>query len=139
VNDFVSGEIEHAVYTAWKKEQPDVIILEGQGSLLNPAYPGGFELLAAGRPDFVILQHAPRRTEYDGFPGYALHPLVHQIQAIELISEKKVLAITLNHEEMDRQEISEACANIKKETGIPAFDVLEFGTDELIKRIKPFI
>ena len=49
-----------------------VPLLEGQGSLMNPAYPGGFELLAAGRPDAVVLQHAPAREEYDGFELPAL-------------------------------------------------------------------
>ena len=57
INDFVSGEIEHAVVSAFRNEDPDVIVIEGQGSLMNPAYPGGFEILAAGRPDYVILQH----------------------------------------------------------------------------------
>ena len=93
INDFVSGEIEHAVVSAYKNEKPDVIVIEGQGSLMNPAYPGGFEILAAGRPDYVILQHAPSRKEYDGFPGYPLHPLKRQIEAIEMISGKKVIAI----------------------------------------------
>ncbi len=139
VNDFVSGEIEHAVHEAWRVEKPDVIILEGQGSLMNPAYPGGFELLAAGRPDFVILQHAPARAEYDGFPGYKLHPLNHQILAIEILSGKKVVAVTLNHEGMDRPGIMKACNEIKKEHRIPAFDVLEFGAGELVNLIKPRI
>ncbi len=139
INDFVSGEIEHAVYEAWKNEQPDAIILEGQGSLMNPAYPGGFELLAAGRPDYVILQHAPKRLEYDGFPGYLLHPLDHQIKAIEFISGKKVIAITVNHEEMIPSEIPVACRLITEQTGLPAFDVLYDGPEELIKIILPHI
>lgn len=137
VNDFVSGEIEHAVYEAWKNENPHVIILEGQGSLLNPAYPGGFELLAAGRPDFVILQHAPGRIYYDGFPGYRIQQLNHQIQAIEIISGTEVRAITLNHEGMDKEEISRECKKILKETGIPAFDVLENGASDLVDLLKP--
>lgn len=37
VNDFVSGEIEYAVWSAWNHSQPDVIVIEGQGSLMNPA------------------------------------------------------------------------------------------------------
>ena len=49
---------------------------------MNPAYPGGFEILAAGRPDVVILQHAPSRKDYDGFPGYPLHPVEKQIEAL---------------------------------------------------------
>jgi len=133
INDFISGEIEHHIVEAWKNENPDVIVLEGQGSLLNPAYPGGFELLAAGRPDFVILQHAPKRVEYDGFPGIALHPLKKQIDAIEMISGKKVAAITINHENMKDEEIMPACEKIFKETGIPAFDVLKHGSADLMK------
>ncbi len=139
INDFVSGEIEHAVHEAWKNEDPDVIILEGQGSLLNPAYPGGFELLAAGRPDFVILQHAPKRKEYDGFPGYALHPLQKQIEAIEIISEKKVIAITINHENMNDYEIRKEASKIEKEFGIPAIDILKSGPDDLLKVLAPLI
>ena len=65
VNDFVAGEIEHAVWTAWTEQRADVIVIEGQGSLMHPAYPGGFEILAAARPDSVVLQHAPARAEYD--------------------------------------------------------------------------
>ena len=133
INDFISGEIEHHIVEAWKNEKPDVVVLEGQGSLLNPAYPGGFELLAAGRPDFVILQHAPKRTEYDGFPGIPLHPLKKQIEAIEMISGKKVAAITINHENMKDEEIQPECDKIFKETGIPAFDVLKHGSARLMK------
>ncbi len=139
INDFVSGEIEHAVHEAWKNEKPDIIVLEGQGSLMNPAYPGGFELLAAGRPDFVILQHAPKRIEYDGFPGYILHPLDHQIKAIEFISGRKVIAITVNHEGMKPSEIPEACEQIAHQTGLPAFDVLHDGPDGLMQTIQRLI
>lgn len=136
INDFVSGEIEHAVVSAFENEEPDVIVIEGQGSLMNPAYPGGFEILAAGRPDFVVLQHAPKRLEYDGFPGYKLHSLKKQISAIETISGKKVIAITVNHEGMTKEEILPACEEITKQTGLPAFDVLAHGVDDLIELLE---
>lgn len=139
INDFVSGEIEHAVYEAWKNESPDLLVIEGQGSLMNPAYPGGFEILAAGRPDYVIVQHAPKRVEYDGFPGYALHPIKEQIHAIEMISGKKVIAITVNHEDMTKEEILPACAKITEETGLPTFDVLEMGAEKLVALLKTLL
>lgn len=139
VNDFVSGEIEHAVWSAWREQQPRVIVIEGQGSLMNPAYPGGFEILAAGRPDVVILQHAPARKEYDGFPGYPLHPLPVQIQAVELLSGKPVAAITINHEELSKEEIPQICGLIEKETGRPAFDALSDGGKGLAQFIMPFL
>ena len=136
VNDFVSGEIEHAVHQAWIHESPDLIVIEGQGSLLNPAYPGGYEILAAGRPDFIVLQHAPRRKEYDGFPGYPIQNLKHQIEAIEIISGKKVIAITINHEGMAREDISKECKRVEEESGLPAFDTLEHGALELMELVK---
>ena len=124
VNDFVAGEIEHAVCTAWREQRPDAILLEGQGSLLHPAYPGGFEILAAGRPDAVILQHAATRREYDGFPGWTIHPLDKQIRAIELVSDKPVVAIALNTEGLSPEEVDPSCARLTAETGLPAFNPL---------------
>jgi uncharacterized NAD-dependent epimerase/dehydratase family protein len=135
INDFVSGEIEHAVWSAWNDSHPDIIIIEGQGSLLNPVYPGGFEILAAGRPNAIILQHAPKRKYYDGFSGYNIHSLEKQIQSLEMISEKPVIAITINHEEIKNLEIDEICKKISKETGLLCIDVLTHGSDELIKVI----
>lgn len=131
VNDFVTGEIEHAVWRAWEERRPEVVVVEGQGSLMNPAYPGGFEILAAARPDVVVLQHAPARAEYDGFPGYALHPLPVQIEAIELVSGRPVVAVTVNHEGLEEDEVAAACARIRAETGLPALDPLLEGPDEL--------
>ena len=127
ISDFVAGEVEHAVWSAWNEERPEVIIVEGQGSLLNPAYPGGFEILAAARPDIIVLQHAPARSEYDGFPGYPMHPLERQIAALELISERPVVAVTLNHEGLDPDAIPGVCAELSEQTGLPVFDVLRDG------------
>ena len=135
INDFVAGEIEHAIWKAWNEARPDVIVIEGQGSLLNPAYPGGFEILAAGRPDVVVLQHAPIRKEYDGFPGYLLHPLGKQIEAIEMISGKPVVAITVNHEGIAAAEVPAVCQSILEETGLPACDVLLDGADTIVKAL----
>ena len=139
VNDFVAGEIEHAVWRAWRDRSPDVILLEGQGSLMNPAYPGGFELLAAGRPQVVVLQHAPARKEYDGFPGFPIHPLPDQIRAVELLSGKPVVAVTVNHEGLTRKEARAACQAIREETGLPAHDVLLDGGEPLVESIRPWL
>ncbi len=132
ISDFMAGEIEHAVWSAWNDLHPDVIVIEGQGSLMNPAYPGGYEILAAARPNAVIMQHAPARVDYDGFPGYPIHPLETQIRAVELISSKPVVAVTINHEGLNPDQTREACERIRQRTGLPTCDVLLDGADSLI-------
>jgi len=137
INDFISGEIEHAVWSAWSEARPAAIVIEGQGSLMNPAYPGGYEILAAGRPEVVLMQHAPARLEYDGFPGYPLHPLETQIRAVELVSGKPVVAVTVNHERLAPPDVARECERIQRATGLPAVDVLLDGADTLVEVLRP--
>jgi len=135
INDFLAGEIEHAVLQAWDEQRPEVIVLEGQGSLMNPAYPGGYELLAAGRPHAVLLQHAPGRVDYDGFPGHRMHPLEHQIRAVEVVSGVPVVGITLNHEGLDAAGIEQAEREIADATGLPCVDALVRGGAPLVEML----
>jgi len=139
VNDFVAGEIEHAVLRAWDEKKPEVIVIEGQGSLMNPAYPGGFEILAAGRPDIIVLQHAPARREYDSFPGFPIQPLAQQIEVIELLSGKPVVAVTINHENLPSEQVPLVCSTIEQVAGLPAFDVLRDGPQGLIAFLAAFL
>ncbi|MDO9537851.1 MAG: DUF1611 domain-containing protein [Thermoplasmata archaeon] len=139
INDFVSGEIEHAVWSCWKDENPDVIVIEGQGSLMNPAYPGGFEILAAGRPDVVIMQHPPARKEYDGFPGYILHPLDVQIEAVELLGGKPVIGIAVNNEDIAPEDIPRVVEETGKSVNLPAIEPLTQGADVLVEALRPYL
>lgn len=136
INDFIPGELEHAILNAWGEQRPEVMVIEGQGSLMNPAYPGGFEILAACRPDMVVLQHAPSRKEYDGFPGFALHSLDHQIRAIEFISGRPVVAVAINHEGISRDRVPELCRSIANETALPVFDPVLQGAGTMIPIIR---
>jgi uncharacterized NAD-dependent epimerase/dehydratase family protein len=139
VNDFVAGEIEHAIWTAWSETGADVLVIEGQGSLMNPAYPGGFEIMAAGRPDAVIMQHAPARKEYDGFPGYPVHALEDQIRAVEFLYRKPVVAVTINSENLDSKALPAVCKDIENRTGLPALDVLRNGAGQVVVALRPHL
>jgi uncharacterized NAD-dependent epimerase/dehydratase family protein len=136
INDFVAGEIEHAVHQAWVEARPQVILLEGQGCLTNPAFPGGFELLAAGRPQAIILQHAPRRRYYDGFPGYPLAGVERERAIIELLSQRPVVAITINHEDMKPEEIEATVAEYERRYGVAAADPLVHGVDKIVAALE---
>ncbi len=65
------------------------------------------------------------------FPGYKIHPLEKQIHAIEIISDKPVVAITLNHEKLSERDIIKEIDKIKKKVKLPVFDLLRNDADEL--------
>ena len=67
-NDFVSGELEHAIVTCYQEQQPDLIFVEGQSALQNPTGPCGAEFLCSGKADGVVLQHAPGRKYFGDDP-----------------------------------------------------------------------
>lgn len=124
VNDFVTGEIEHAVWSAWAGAGPPILVIEGQGTLIHPAYPGGFEILGAARPTAVILQHAPGRKELEGFEGIPVaHPSRH-IEVIRIVSGTPTIAITMSREGLAPTEYADAAAVLARETGLPIFDPL---------------
>ena len=85
-----------------------------------------------------VLQHAPARLEYDGFPGDAMHPIEREIEALELISERPVVAITLNHEEIEAAEIPAVCDRLSSALDLPVFDVLRDGADGLAALVAEF-
>ncbi|HEY3124082.1 MAG TPA: DUF1611 domain-containing protein, partial [Thermoanaerobaculia bacterium] len=66
-NDFVGGELEHAILSCARELSPQVIFLEGQSSLRNPSGPCGSELILSGGARGVVLQHAPGRVLFEGF------------------------------------------------------------------------
>lgn len=136
VNDFVSGEIEHQVLRAFDAERPDVIVIEGQGCLTHPAYPGGFEILAGAHPDGVVLQHAPARAHYDGFPDFPLAGVEREMTIIHLLSDRPVVAITLNHEGLTEDEARDQAEGYRRRFGIPCCDPLRDGVEPILEELR---
>ncbi len=125
INDFIPGGLEKVTVDAWREERPEVMLIEGQGSVLHPAYPGSFEIIGACRPDAIILQHAPKREFFDGFPQVRIPDLDRYIRILELLSGKKVIAISLNSENMSRDEVKNEMEALERRMGIPVFDPLK--------------
>ncbi len=120
INDFVSGAIESEAVAVWKERHPDFILFEGQGSVVHPAYPGSFEIIAAGRPDAIILQDAPGRKYMDGFEKYPMPDVGKVIQILELLSGKRVIAITLNSQNLTTEQLNSVAKEYETKYRIPA-------------------
>ena len=135
VNDFLTGEIEHVTWSAWKDEDPDIIVLEGQGGLTHPGYPGGYELICGGRVKGVILQHAPGRAFLDGFPQYPMGDPARDIAIAETLSGHPLVAITLNHENLTREDVEGWKKRLGERFGKPVTDVLWDGPGPLVETV----
>ena len=70
LNDFISGEMEHAIVQCWEEAKPDIVFIEGQSSLRNPSGPAGAEWIVSAAADGVVLQHNPARKQYKDMEYY---------------------------------------------------------------------
>lgn len=139
LNDFISGEIEHAVVSCDKSENPELILLEGQSSLRNPSGPGGSEFLLSGNAKGVILQIAPEREYFEGFEE--LNAFLPSAQEeIELIQQygSEVLALTLYHQDIDPDVLSNHREKLENDLQIPVVSPLTQGVDQLFKVIHDY-
>jgi hypothetical protein len=59
--------------------------------------------------------------------------LESEIELIEFVSGAKVIAITLNHEDMTDVEIDDAVMEYESRFGLPTTDVLIHGCDKIIE------
>jgi len=135
-NDFVSGELEHAIVSCYQEVSPDIIFLEGQSALQNPTGPCGAEFLLSGRADGVILQHAPGRKYFGDEPLLGeIPPLETELELIRLYGSKTI-AITLNTKELTPSKADKVQAEYLQKYGIPVFQPLKEGVHEVISLIQ---
>jgi len=139
LNDFISGELEHAIVSCWKETNADVILVEGQSALRNPSGPCGSELLVSGNAKHVILVHAPKRKYYDHLQAWgAIHPLASEIELIKLYGSK-VIAVALNTEGCTGEEAFDFQMKFESELQLPVLLPLQQGVEKIIPLIKSLI
>ncbi len=140
LNDFISGEIEHAIVECYKNENPDVVFIEGQSSLQNPTGPCGSEFLISADADAVILQHAPTRVYFHGTEGYKrkIPTLEQEIALIEMYGVK-TMAVTVNAENMTLEEARKYQKEKQETLGIPVILPLEDGVNTLANSIAELV
>ncbi len=136
LNDFVAGELEHAIVSCWKEAKPDLILLEGQSSLRNPSGPCGSEFLISGNAKQVVLIHAPNRKHFDDDAVWGEIPSVKsEIEIIEKFGST-VIALALNTAGLSREEALKYKNNYQASLVIPVVMPLEEGVTDIISEIK---
>jgi uncharacterized NAD-dependent epimerase/dehydratase family protein len=137
VNDFVSGELEHAILTCERESAPDVMIVEGQSALRNPSGPCGAELLVSTQAHGAILQHAPGRRYFDGCEemGFEIPPIASEIALIGMYGAR-VLAVTLNGDRLDATALARAQRDLARELSLPVVQPLAEGVASLVPIVR---
>lgn len=132
---FCCGELEGAIVAASEAEQPDVILIEGQGALSHPAFCTSAFILRGSQPDAVILQHAPKRAHRCDFPSMPMPTPASEIALIETFSDTKVIGITLNHEGMTETEIAKTITAQSQKLGLPVTDAMSRPVGHLLAMV----
>ena len=135
VSQFVVGEIENAVIQAFNNENPDIILVEGQSAVSHPAFMGSVGILKGSNPDGVILQHPPARKSRCDFPNLKMPNVESEIKLIESISQAKVLAIAVSHENLADGEIPGIIAKYEQKFQLQTTDVLSHGCEKLVQAL----
>lgn len=123
-SQFCCGELEATILEAFETEDPDVIIIEGQGALSHPAYSTSSFILRGSCPNGVILQHAPGRTSRCDFDQMAMPGPASEINLIETFCDTTVIGLTINHENLSTCATEATIERYELQFGIPATDAL---------------
>ncbi len=138
--DFIAGWCEQLVLEADGTEPPPrLILVEGQGCLLHPAYSGvTLAQLHGALPDAMILvHHAGRETiRYTDVPIPPLSEWVRRYEdAVGPIHPGRVVGIAINPHGLSPSDAREAIRRAEDETCLPAVDVVTEGADRLLEAL----
>ena len=135
--DHACGAIEQLVLD---QKDNDLLIIEGQGSLLHPGSTATLSLMRGSCPTHMILCHRADKTTLRNPESIQIPNLKEFIQLNEAIASvcgtyghPKVIGIALNTAKLSLEEARESIRKVEKETGLPVTDVIRFGVEKITK------
>jgi uncharacterized NAD-dependent epimerase/dehydratase family protein len=140
VSDFIAGATERLVVEGYRRGGTDLLFVEGQGSIVHPAYSGvTMGLIHGSAPHVYVLCHLAGTTEIEGYPGHPLPSLPALVELHERLSlpirPAKVACIALNTRFLGEAEARAAIEAAADETGLPADDPVRFGPETLLEAV----
>jgi uncharacterized NAD-dependent epimerase/dehydratase family protein len=136
VADFLAGAAERLVVEGHARGG-ELLWVEGQGSIVHPAYSGvTLGLFHGSAPHALVLCHRAGTTEVEGYPGHPLPSLRELVELHEQMSLRarpaRVAAVALNTAGLDDESAAAAVAEAARETRLPTADPVRDGADSLL-------
>ena len=137
ISDFITGAAEQLVLGVDKTT--DITLVEGQGSILHPAYaPVTLGLMYGCAPDLYVLCHDAARDRVEEFdvPIPDLRTLAAMHDAwLAPVKPAQCVAVALNTRSLDERSARAAIEAAENLTGLPADDVVRFGATKLWRAV----
>jgi uncharacterized NAD-dependent epimerase/dehydratase family protein len=139
VSDFLGGAAEELVVEG-RRRGGELLLVEGQGSLIHPAYSGvTLGLYHGSAPHALVLCHRAGATEIEGSPGHPIPSLTELVDLHERTAlprrPARVVALALNTAGLDDGTAAKAVAAASAETGLHASDPVREGPDALLDAV----
>lgn len=140
VSDFIAGASEQLVLEAAKASpRPDMILVEGQGSLGHPAYSGvTLGLLHGSCPDCLIL--CADASEGEVFAEVPSPNVAHVARLYEevaaLVKPAPVVAVSVNAKGLSEEAAGDFMDRLTKETGLPVADLVRGSAEPILDAIQ---
>jgi uncharacterized NAD-dependent epimerase/dehydratase family protein len=138
--DFAAGAVEQ-VCMRYGYDY-DVLYVEGQGSLMNPASTATLPLIRGSQPTHLILAHRAGQTHIHNFSHVPIPSLMKAIQVYETVAAAggsfaptKVVGIALNTFHLSEMEAQKAIEQAQLETGLPCTDAIRYGAEPLLDAV----
>jgi uncharacterized NAD-dependent epimerase/dehydratase family protein len=141
VADFIAGATERLVVEGHRRGG-ELLIVEGQGSLLHPQYSGvTLGLYHGSAPHALVLCHLAGQkyvADDERFPIPPLREVVELHERTALIARPaRVACIALNTRELDEENAKRVIEAAEEESGLPAGDPVRFGCERLVDALLP--
>ncbi len=138
--DFAAGAVEQLVMRYG--HDYEMLLIEGQGSLMNPASTATLPLIRGSQPTHLILVHRAGQNHIRTFPDVPIPSLQNAVYVYETVAAAggsfapaPVVGIALNTAHLDDEAARDAIAHAQQETGLPCTDPVRFGADLLLEAI----
>ena len=145
--DFMVGELESEVVRAYEETKPQILVVEGQGSISHPAYVSGTRaIIMASFPSAILMMHAPARRTRNFRRDVVAWPMPTPEEEIEwlqffarIAGGGKVFAIGLNHENLTREQVEATVKDYEAKYHLPTADPLWHGCGKFVDRIRAML
>ena len=141
IADFIAGAAERLVMEC--AEGADLVLVEGQGSIIHPSYSGvTYGLLHGSLPHAQILCAQPSRSAINRCEWVKIPPLLDFVRLSEAVTAPlrlaPVIGISLNTYDLDEDTALRTIEKVRNETGLPATDTVRFDAEPLVDAIASY-